>query len=153
MVWPGEIVLCNVMLALSAEQLTTGTLSPWRSRECAGKTAGQPHHMSVVRWRLIASAAATTGGTAWSCPIRKYAFSTMRINAVIAAAQEILIKSAQPVAHGWTRYIDYGLEFKLPRRGPFLRSGSPRKSVALIIRNRAYDACCRRVMTVPDPSC
>src|SRR6266581_3539776 len=49
------------------------------------------------------------------------------INAVIAAAQEILIKSAQPVAHGRTRYIDCGLEFKLPRRGPFFAAQSAKK--------------------------
>ena len=50
------------------------------------------------------------------------------INAIIAAAQEILIKSAQPVAHRRARYIYCGLDFKLPRRGTFSRR-SLRKSV------------------------
>src|SRR6476661_1974438 len=50
------------------------------------------------------------------------------INAVIAAAQEILIKSAQPVAHeGHGRYS--GVLTQAAPKGPLFRSSSLRKSV------------------------
>src|SRR5438876_7539944 len=53
------------------------------------------------------------------------------INAVIAAAQEILIKSAQPVAHeGHGRYS--GVLTQAAPKGPLFRSSSLRKSVAFL---------------------
>src|SRR5215475_10520215 len=63
-------------------------------------TAGQPHHMSVVQRGVRSSELPPPQPeTAWVMSHPEIRVQYDAINAVIAAAQEILIKSAQPVAH------------------------------------------------------
>src|SRR5580704_13667512 len=93
------------------------------------KTANQPHHMSVVQ-RGVRSGELPPAQpeTAWVMSHPEIRVQYDAINAVIAAAQEILIKSAQPVAHeGHGRY-KWGLDASCPE-GPLFRSSSLRKSV------------------------
>ena len=64
------------------------------------KTASQPHHMSVVQ-RGVRSSELPPPQPKTACVMSHPEIRVQydAINAVIAAAKEILIESAQPVAH------------------------------------------------------
>ena len=92
------------------------------------KTAGQPHHMSVVERGVRSSELPPPQPeTAWVMSHPEMRVQYDAINAVIAAAREILIKSAQPVAHeGHGRYSGV-LTSSCPQRGPFFAAASAKK--------------------------
>jgi hypothetical protein len=95
------IVFCNVVLALARRTVDNrNVIRLGIAANAPTKTASQPHHMSVVQ-RGVRSGELPPPQpeTAWVMSHPEICVQYDAINAVVAAAQEILIESAQPVAH------------------------------------------------------
>jgi len=119
----GTIVLGNVVLALSHRTVDDrNVVRLGVATNAPAKAAGQPHHMSIVQCRVRSGqlpppqAEATGVMSHTEIPVQHDA-----INAVIAAAQEIVIKSAQPLAHDGMVIARWSLLQTAPK-GPLFRS-------------------------------
>src|SRR6201984_1850955 len=141
---PGEIVFRDVVLAFPRRTVDKrNVIRLGIAANAPPKTASQPHHMSVVQ-RGVRSSELPPPQPETACVMSHPEIRVQydAINAVIAAAQEIVIKSAQPVAHeGHGRYSGV-LTSSCPEGAPFSQQRL-RKSVAPYSRRRSR-SCCRR---------
>src|SRR5262252_8301926 len=98
---PGEIVFCDVVLALARRTVDNrNVIRLGIAANAPTKPAGQSHHMNIVQRGVRSSELPPPHPeTAWVMSHPEIGVQYDAINAVIATAQEILIKSAQPVAH------------------------------------------------------
>src|SRR3954465_1861526 len=117
-----------------AAQLTRNVVRLGVATNAPSKAARQPHQMRVVQRRVRSGQLPPPQAeTTWIMSHPEIPVQHDAINAIIAAAQEILIKRAQPLAHeGHATYLVTLV--KLPRRGHFFAAPSLRKSVAHLIR-------------------
>src|SRR5262249_23723640 len=118
---PGEIVFRDVVLAFPRRTVDNrNVIRLGIAANASTKTASQPHHMSVVQ-RGARSSEPPPPHPETACVMSHPEIRVQydAINAVIAAAQEIVIESAQPVDHeGHGRYTGV-LTSSCPEGAPF----------------------------------
>src|ERR1700719_539604 len=126
----GQIFFRKLVLALSCRTVDHGNVVRFRiTANATAEPAGQPHQVGVFE-RLIRSGQRPPPHTE---PARIMAHAEIRvqnnaIDAIVAAAQQILIESAQPVRHGGEGTGTLSPASNRPAGATFSQSG-PRKSV------------------------
>src|SRR3984893_16334679 len=134
----GAIFCGNVVLALPHRTVDDRNIVRFGiAANATAETAGQPHQVGIfegfVRPGQRPPPPPKPTGT---MPHAEVGVQNDPIHAIVAAAQDILIQSAQPICHGGyaRRTPAY---FKLPRRGHFFAARSAKKRRSLSYNSRS----------------
>src|SRR3984893_9213623 len=118
----------NVVIALPHRTVDDRNIVQFGiAANATAETAGQPHQVGIFEGFVRPGQRPPPDGKpTGTMPHAEVGVQNDPIHAIVAAAQEILIQSAQPICHGGyaRRTPAY---FKLPRRGHFFAAQSAKK--------------------------